>query len=134
MDKTTVMAYFSIHGEDFEIDNVTQMLGIKPTEKKVKGSIPEGRKRPCIETSWKLSTEEEQSHDVNEQLRQLTDLLDDKKEILRDIRMSMDVDFDFVIVVKIENGEKPAMHFHSETLSLISYLKADIDIDIYIYS
>lgn len=134
MDKTTVMAYFSIHGDTFNTDSVTQRLGMEPAEIKVKGCIPDGRKRPSIETSWKISTEEEESFDINEQLIKIIDLLNDKNEILRDIKASMNVSFDFVLIVKIENGEKPAMHFNLDSLRLISYIGAEIDIDLYIYS
>lgn len=32
MDKTTVMAYFSIFGDRFPVNEVTQLLGIEPTK------------------------------------------------------------------------------------------------------
>ena len=134
MDKTTIMAYFSIHGDTFELEEVTRCLGIEPTDIKIKGTVPDGRKRPSIETSWKISTDEEESLDINVQLDKIICLLSDKKDILRSIKTSMDVDFDFVFVVKIENGEKPSMHFNSKHLGVISYIGAEIDIDLYIYS
>lgn len=55
MDRTTVMAYFSIYGEKFDTEDVTIRLDISPTETKMKGVIPEGKKRPVIETSWKFA-------------------------------------------------------------------------------
>lgn len=134
MDKTTVMAYFSIHGDVFDLESITQSLKIEPTETKIKGDIPEGRKRPSIETSWVISTEEESSYDINDQLIKIIKPLEDKKDILCKLKKSLNVKFDFIFVVKIENGEKPAMYFNSESLSLISYIGAEIDIDLYIYS
>lgn len=134
MDRTTVMAYFSIYGDTFDTDDVTHRLGISPTEIKVKGIIPEGKKRPSIETGWKICTKEEVSFDLDEQLYQLIDLISEKASSLCDIRSSLDVKFVFSFIVKIENGEKPAMHFSSDSLNFISSIGAEIDIDLYIYS
>lgn len=43
MDSTTVMAYFSIYGDNFDTEDITIRLGITPTEVKVKGIVPEGK-------------------------------------------------------------------------------------------
>ena len=134
MDRTTVMAYFSIYGENFNTEDVTIRLGISPTETKVKGIIPEGKKRPSIETSWKICTKEEVSLDLNDPLHHLVDCIEDKVKPLCDIKSSLDVNFVFSFIVKIENGEKPAMHFSSDSLNFISSIGAEIDIDLYIYS
>ena len=134
MDRTTVMAYFSIYGEKFDTEDVTIRLGISPTETKVKGIIPEGKKRPSIETSWKICTKEEVSLDLNDQLHHLIDLIGDKVKPLCDIKSSLGVNFVFSFIVKIENGEKPAIHFSSDSLNFISSIGAEIDIDLYIYS
>lgn len=134
MDKTTVMVYFSIHGDDFDPDSVTHFLGVEPTETKVKGEVQDGRKRPNIETSWKVSTKQEVSLDVNKQFHKIIELLAGKKEELRKLKSSIDVNYDFVIVVKIENNEKPEMHFDLNTLSFVGYIGAEIDIDLYVYS
>lgn len=134
MEKTTVMAYFSIHGDIFDPEDVTRILEITPTEKKIKGLIPISKKRPSVETSWKLSTMEENSFDINIQLKQLIGLLEPKKEVLIDIKRTMNVEFVFCFLVKIENGEKPAMYFNLDSINFMSYIGAEIDIDLYIYS
>ncbi|MEX9217041.1 DUF4279 domain-containing protein [Providencia rettgeri] len=134
MDKTTVMAYFSIYGDIFDTEDITHRLAILPTETKIKGVIPEGKKRASIETSWKICTKEEESLDINNQLNQLLKIINEKSKILCDIKSSLDVNFVFSFIVKIENGEKPAMHLSSDSLKLISSINAEIDIDLYIYS
>ncbi|NDJ59337.1 DUF4279 domain-containing protein [Enterobacteriaceae bacterium 4M9] len=134
MDKTTVMAYFSIYGDIFEPEDVTHRLGIVPTEVKVKGIVPDGKKRPSIETSWKISTKDEESMDLNTQLSRIVELLESKVDELCDIKLSLSVNFTFSFIVKIENGEKPAMNFPPEKLKFIGDIGAEIDIDLYIYS
>lgn len=134
MDRTTVMAYFSIYGDKIDTDDITLRLGISPTETKTKGSIPEGKKRPSIETSSKICTKEEISLDLNDQLYHLINLIGERKKSLCDIKSSLGVNFVFSFIVKIENGEKPTMHFSSDSLMFISSIGAEIDIDLYIYS
>lgn len=132
MDKTTVMAYFSIYGDSFDVDDITRELCLQPNEVKIKGSIPDGKKRPSIETAWKLSTGDEVSYDINDQLDKIITLLDGKESQLQSIKSKYDVNFIFSLVVKIENGEKPGMHFNTEKLAFISKVGAEIDIDLFI--
>lgn len=134
MDKTTVMAYFSIYGDTFDIEDVTLKLCLQPDEVKIKGCISDGKKRPSVETSWKLSTSDEESHDINVQLDKLINLLEGKEGQLKDIKIKYNVNFIFAFVVKIENGEKPSMHFNVDKVDFMSKVGAEIDIDLYIYS
>ena len=55
MDRTTVMAYFSIYGENFNTEDVTIRLGISPTETKVKGIIPEGKKGQVLKLAGRFA-------------------------------------------------------------------------------
>ena len=65
MDKTKVRAEFSICGDSFDLNKVTKKLNLEPTATTVKGVIPEGGKRPSRETSWTISTEKEESYDID---------------------------------------------------------------------
>ncbi|EMQ4816246.1 DUF4279 domain-containing protein [Enterobacter sp. 04-C-01-SI_S15] len=60
-----------------------------------------------METSWKICAKEEVSLDLSDQLHHLVDLIEDKVKPLCDIKSSLDVNFVFSFIVKIENGEKP---------------------------
>ncbi|MDK9583695.1 DUF4279 domain-containing protein [Lelliottia wanjuensis] len=134
MNKTTVMAYFSIYGDCFDTDYVTQEMSLQPTEARVKGNIPNGKTRPSIETSWKLSTGDEESNDVNIQLDKIIKLLNGKESQLQCIKNKYEVSLTFTLVIKIENGEKPGMHFNAKKIEFIHKIGAEIDIDLYIYS
>ncbi|MDK9357368.1 MULTISPECIES: DUF4279 domain-containing protein [Lelliottia] len=134
MNKTTVMAYFSIYGDCFDTDYVTQEMSLTPTEVRLKGNIPNGKKRPSVETSWKLSTFDEESNDVNIQLDKIINLLEGKESQLKCIKNKYEVSFTFTLVIKIENGEKQGMHFNAKKIDFINEVGAEIDIDLYIYS
>lgn len=134
MDKTKVRAEFSICGDQFDLDAITERLRIKPTETRVKGVIPEGRKRPSVETSWSLSTEKEDSYDVDEQTQKVLLLIKSKVEELCEIKEKMDVTFILGLIVEVENGEKPALHFSSDTIGFLGKIGAESYIDLYLYS
>lgn len=132
MDKTTVAVFFSIYGDSFDLNYVTKVLEINPTETTIKGNIPENKTRASVETSWSIGIEETISYDINEQLSTLINLLNNKKSELLIIRKNFNVKISFLILVKVRNNETPAMYFDENTLEFINYIKATIDIDLYI--
>jgi len=134
MDKTKVRAEFSICGDQFDLNEVTEKLGINPSETRVTGVIPEGKKRPSIETSWSISTDKEDSYDVDVQTKKVLLLITEKVEELCEIKEKMNVSFILSLIVEVENGEKPALHFTSDTISFLGKIGAETDIDLYIYS
>lgn len=134
MEKTTVSVSFSIYGDDFDLDDVIKQMNIEPTETRIKGIIPEDGKRESIETSWTVSTKEENSFDINEQLNQIIALLKPKKDVLLKIKDNFQVNFVFMILIKIENNEKPAIYFDTISLDFINGISAEIEVDYYIYS
>ncbi|WP_392562464.1 DUF4279 domain-containing protein [Orbus sturtevantii] len=134
MDKTTVSVSFSIYGDDFDLNNVIKRMKIKPTETRVKGIVPEGRQRESIQTCWTISTKEEFSFDINQQLDSIITLLQPEKNALLKIRDDFQVKFVFTVLIKIENNYKPAIYFETKTLDFINGISAEIDIDYYIYS
>lgn len=134
MDKTKVMAKFSICGDLLNLAEVTETLGINPSETRVKGVIPEGRKRASVETSWSISTEKEDSYDIDVQTKKVIFLLREKVNELREIKEKMHVSFILSLVVEVENGEKPALHFPSDTIEFLGGIGAESDMGLYIYS
>ncbi len=132
MDKTTVAVFFSIYGDSFDLNYVTKVLEINPTETTIKGNTPENKTRASVETSWSIGIEETISYDINEQLSTLIHLLNNKKSELLIIRKNFNVKISFLILVKVRNNETPAMYFDENTLEFINYIKATIDIDLYI--
>jgi len=134
MDKTTVSVSFSIYGDDFDLNDVIKRMEVEPTETRIKGVIPEEGRRESIETSWSISTKEENSFDINDQLNQLITLLTPKRATLLKIRNDFKVNFIFMILIKIENNEKPAIYFDNKSINFIHGISAEIGVDYYIYS
>lgn len=134
MDKTSVKAEFSIIGDEFDLEVVTKMLNLIPSESYKKGDDIKGRSIKRIESCWSISTKEEESMDVNEQLDQIIEILKDKVEVLLKLRKMYEIEYLVMIIVKIENNEKPAMCFGRKFIKFINEIQAEFHIDMYIYS
>lgn len=124
------MAYFSLFGDHFNPDEVTSKLNINPTRTAIKGdAINELHSRK--ETSWTLSTEYEESLDINDQLKIVVNLLKDKVDALISLQMNHKLNSKFFIVVVIEDGQAPALYFDSDFIKFAGLINAEIDIDLY---
>ena len=134
MEKTTVMAEFSIIGDDFVPQNITNQLKITPEKYWIKGDVIKGKNIKRRETCWTISTGYEESFDISQQLYKVVNLLTKKKNMLNQLKDQYKLEYLFSVVVKIENNEKPAMYFERDFIEFVNELEAEIDIDLYIYS
>lgn len=135
MDQTTVMVEFSIYGEDFDPNYITEQLDVIPTETYLKGEPIKNRNRLVRkETSWSISTGYEPSYDINEQLGKIMFSLENKMDKLVELNNNHLLKMLFMIVIKIENNEIPAMYFRKDFIQFASNINAEIGFDPYIYS
>jgi Domain of unknown function (DUF4279) len=143
MEKTSVMAYFAISGDEFPIDYVTETLGIEPTITYKKGDVIVRPHNPNvistetrfrIETNWELSTGYQESYDINEQLYFILNQINHKTQELNLLRSKYDISYLFMVVIKVENNESPAMHLESSLIKFASSINAEIAFDLYINS
>lgn len=133
MDKTNVKVEFSIFGDGFDPNTITDTLQITPTRTWLKGDNIKGdlfRKETC----WELATEYEESLDINNQIKKIKNLIQDRKdEVVKLIRQN-NLECKLEVVINIENNERPAMYINNETIKFIHDIGAEIDFDLYIYN
>ena len=135
MAKTRVMVEFSVYGDAFNPEVVTERLGITPRKYWHKGdTIKKGGIQKRKETCWIIGTEYEESLDTDEQLYKVLDLLERKAGLLKELREMYDLKFKIDIVVKVENRQPPSMTFGQRIIDFVHEINAWIDIDSYIYS
>lgn len=134
MDVSNVKVEFTMSGEVyFKPDEITKKIGITPTYVREKGEIlRNGNIFPLSE--WGIETEYIESLDINDQLSIITEQLKDKVVIINEICTLYNLKCTFVIVVNIEQEEKPAMYFDSEFIQFAASINADIGFDLYFYS
>jgi hypothetical protein len=132
-DKTQVMVYFSLFGDEFPINKVTERLGITPTETYKRGDLIPNRSFAHYrkETSWDLGTVYTVSLDVNDQLQQILDKLQDKSSIINEIKENYSIECKFFIVIRIEKGNTPALYLKKDIIKFASSIEAEFDVDLY---
>ncbi|HDR7742528.1 TPA: DUF4279 domain-containing protein, partial [Bacillus pacificus] len=101
------MAYFSITGDIFPVEAITDALNIEPTRTYKKGDIVARRDNPNLvstkklyrkETDWNLSTGYQESYDINNQLHVILKSLEEKTEPLKQLKKKYDLEFLFMVV------------------------------------
>ncbi|MFJ7686060.1 DUF4279 domain-containing protein [Peribacillus butanolivorans] len=137
------MAYFSVFGDEFPLEVVTDILGIEPTKTYKKGDIIEKINNPNLvstkirrrkETDWTLSTGYQESYDINNQLNTILKSLEGKTKELKQLKEKYSLEFLFMIVIQVENAEKPAMYLQKNIIDFASLIQAEIHFDLYIFS
>lgn len=124
------MAYFSLFGDRFNIDEVTAKLKVTPTRTAQKGDVINEKHR-IKETSWTLGTEYEESLDVNEQLKKVWSLLRDKVNEINSIQTEHRLKSKFFVVIIIEEGLTPALYLDADFIKFAGLIHAEIDVDLY---
>lgn len=136
------MAYFSITGDIFPVEAITDALNIEPTRTYKKSDIVARRDNPNLvstktlyrkETNWALSTGYQESYDINNQLYVILKSLEEKTEPLKQLKKKYDLEFLFMVVIQIENNESPAMYLQKDILDFASSIQAEIHFDLNIY-
>ncbi|ETT86570.1 DUF4279 domain-containing protein [Viridibacillus sp. FSL R5-0477] len=131
------MAYFSAFGDNFPLEEVTNGLDVEPTETYKKGDVIKTFATKILrrkETSWTLSTGYQESLDINEQLDVILKSLKEKTKELLQLKKKYDLQFQFMIVIEIENNDKPAMYLQKNIIDFSSSIDAEIQFDLYVYS
>lgn len=130
---TNVNAEFVIIGDTFDPDIVTQRLGIEPQGYWVKGEKTANAHMERKDTNWWIHTDYEHSFDIMCQLSKLISILQKKKNILKKLKTTYDLEYLFLVVINVEENEKPAIALDSSFINFASDIGAEFAVDLYIY-
>lgn len=133
MEETAVSAYFTLIGDDFDVNYVTNVLDITPSETRYKDEIL-GNGRKFGHTEWGISTGHEVSLDINNQFNTIFALVYDKIDLLSQLCVECNAEWHILFVITIENGYAPAMYFKKDFIHFAAAIDAQIGFDTYIYS
>lgn len=131
--KTQVRVYLSIFGDSFPLEDITEKLGIEPSNTYRKGDRIPNRSSKLLrkETSWHLDTGYQESFDVEEQLQQIIMPLQNKVSIIQEIKQTYSVVCKFYIVIIMEEGDTPSLYLDKDVINFVSSIGAEFDIDLY---
>ncbi|WP_020616372.1 DUF4279 domain-containing protein [Paenibacillus daejeonensis] len=133
MDKTKVKVEFGLYGKSFNTQEITRILGLTPSRYWNKGDHIRGNIHNK-ETYWEISTDYEESYDINDQMHKIVSQLIGKEDQINSIQRNYNVECKFDVVIHIENNEKPAMYLERDRIKFLNEINATIDFDLYIYS
>ncbi|MCT6926187.1 DUF4279 domain-containing protein [Metasolibacillus sp.] len=136
MEQTSFYTYIKLAGnDDFPLNEVTARLQIEPTEAwrvgdKVRPNSPLERFYTC----WLYKIGPVKSLDVDDVLVPLYERFHSKVDSINALKEQYDLSVRIVVVIEIENGEKPALTIAPTFSQFASSMGAEIDIDLYAYA
>ncbi|BCJ98304.1 DUF4279 domain-containing protein [Anaerocolumna chitinilytica] len=132
MDNTNVLVDFRIIGDNYNIQEITDILLIKPSRYWKSGDdiLQTGRKYDC--TEWIFSTGYEETLDISTQIKKIKSIFLEKSNQLVSLREKYNLKYCIEIVIKIENNAVPAIYLDSEIINFAAIIGATFDFDTYI--
>lgn len=120
---------------DFDVNHITQLLGILPDDCKRMG---ETRINPITQKHnpgyWTLKTETFYDYDIDKAVQAMITKIKEHLLQIRTICIENDGEAIFDIVPSFDPSNKPAIYFNRDFLDIVDYLNATIDIDMYVLS
>lgn len=131
-DSTNILVEFNIIGEDYDIGIITEKLDIEPSEYYKKGDKIGNKEMRRKETCWSITSGYEVSLDINNQLEKIVNLIKPKRSTLINLMEQFNLEYKFIIVIRIENNQLPAIFLEREVIEFANDIKAEFDFDMYI--
>ncbi|WP_061224955.1 DUF4279 domain-containing protein [Leptospira weilii] len=134
IQNTQVKVDFSLIGDEFSPEYISQVLSLTPTETYRKGEDFVFGKTVLQrkETCWSLATNYEESLDINIQLDKVIVQLEDKIEAIIALMEKYNLITKIFIVIYIKDDQSPAMYFHSEKIDFFQRIRSNVEFDLYV--
>ncbi len=134
METGSSYVYFALKGDSFGTDEVTNRLGITPTDSWRKGD--KGFYKTAVEfVMWRLSTDKGKEYiQIDNLVDEIVSKLYDKIEIINDLKRQFQLDSVLEIVLYIDTNEDnstPALGHDLRTIEFLYRTGTTTDIDIY---
>ena len=119
-------------GDDLDPDEISQLLGVRPTAAGTKGSIKQtlrsGKQFVAKSGYWILDTKSESPADLDKQIFELIGAFKADKRTLRGLVKRFHGNLFTGLFLKLSNE---GIHISAKTLTLLGSLGFSLDIDIY---
>jgi len=126
--------YFALDGDDFDPDDITELLGIEPTNIRRKGSkIPD--EIPKM-NSWELSTSQviDECIDIFDMSMHIVNILKPALDVIIEAKYKFDLKSRLQVVLTLSSNKEhstSAIGFEAEVVAFLGAMGAFIDIDTY---
>lgn len=131
-DEKWLRACLRIHGDELDLDRVTQSLGLKPDFSGRKGEhIGDNPRRAVFESNlWGLRSNDEFSASFEQQLQAFVARLEERGEALSALARRPGVDAELLLGYSSSGGQG-GLTLSAELLARIASLGLDIYLDLY---
>ena len=134
METGSSYVYFALKGDNFDTDEVTNRLGITPTNSWRNGD--KGFYKPAVEFAmWRLATDKGKEYiQIDNLVDEIVSKLYDKIEIFNDLKRQYKLDSVLEIVLYIDTNEDnsaPALGHDLKTIEFLYRTGTNTDVDIY---
>lgn len=128
VDKINSYIYFSFDGDEFDLNEVTKSLQLKPT-------LAKSKSRPTPKhTYWQYSVHAGESLDLEKVLLEIINIFEPKIETIIELKnkWSLSTRLQFVIEIDCaEDKSTPFFPLNSRVINFLSKTGTDVDFDIY---
>ncbi len=133
MEQTKIKLTFSIFGDSFNPEHLTQNIGIEGISFHKKGdAIPNRENLTWKETSWSYSTGFVETLFFDELTDHLVHILETKIDYILPFVKELELEVKLFVVVEIVDEVKPAIYVNRKILDFLNLFKAEIDFDLYL--
>jgi len=134
MEGSNSYVYFALKGDNFNPQEITNHLGIEPSDiwrKGDKGEFNSALKYSC----WKLSTEKGKEYlEIDKLVNEIVEILFDKIDIINKLKQEMNLNSVLEIVMDIDinpDQSTPALGHNLKTIEFLYKTRTETDVDIY---
>lgn len=131
--KTNINVEFNIIGDYFDLDTISNKLNLNPTESWKKGEVVPNRKTVRRDTTWSYALRTKETIDLDEELTNLVNIFDSKREILKKLKLLFELEYLILITINIENQETPAMTIKIPNINFINDIACELEFDTYVF-
>lgn len=134
MESGNSYVYFALEGDSFDTTEITNRIGISPTDSWRKGD--KGKYKTILEfTSWKLSTDKGREYlQIDNLVDEIVSKLYDKIEIICELKKQFSLNSALVIVLWIDTNEDnstPSLGHDFKTIEFLYRTESTTSVDIY---
>jgi hypothetical protein len=125
---------FYLTADEADLDEITEVLGLKPTSAKKKDVWPLGSKNAGLACDlWHVESFRGFSTSVDDNFEVMINLLKGKEEAIKHLVKKYDMRASFTVVIYADATAMPDLSLGKKSLRLVADLGADISIDPYIF-
>lgn len=135
MKKTTnISIELSIYWDSFDIDKLTKILSISPTEIWIKWDNNTNKliSKKRLETNWSYSLWKKYTPFFDELTMEFIKVFDSKIDIINKFVKENNLSVKISSVINIVNWITPSLFFNKEFIEFIYQLNSEVDIDMYV--